>query len=341
LSKRFKSTPCCFCIRKKANVPYCETKFHFWGDVIVSSLYEKIVWTTRQAPSHAATGRVDLYVGEVGTKGPVATLVAGVHGDEGPWGALALQKLLARDADMLQGRLRVVLAANPLALEADARNAPLDQLDLNRTFPGDPRGSHTQVLATLLRDVFDGSSLVADLHGGGSWCVNAFVFSFPGSEELAAEVGAPFIVSAPETGGTLTQLARSRGARVVAIEMGGRSSDEFLWRDRIADGLARVLQSQGFLTESGALGAPASIPVGDTDVLRPHVGGLFVPTLREAAVGTVVEYGTELGRLLHPHTLEPIEAFHAPFARTALLLLRPHVCILEGGAMTYVVAEPR
>lgn len=303
-----------------------------------SSLYDQLVWHTYPVPSHAASGEVSLRVGEVGEGGDLATLVAGVHGDEGPWGALALRELLTRPRATLRGRLRVVLAANPLALEADARTAPLDHLDLNRTFPGDAAGSHTEVLAARLSEVLDGSTLVADLHGGGSWCVNAFVFSFPGDEALAAAVGAPFILSVPEKPGTLTQHARSRGARVVALEMGGRSRGELGWRDRIADGLARVLHHAGFLAE-GAGSAPPSLPVGASEVLRPGVGGLFVPTLREDAVGTIVPGGTELGRLLHPHTLAPIETFVAPFPRTALLLLRPHVGVLEGGAMTYVVAE--
>ncbi len=307
----------------------------------MNTLYDHLDWTTYPVPSHAATGHIELHVGEVGSGDKVATLIAGVHGDEGPWGALALRQLLARPFGTLRNRLRVVLAANPLALEADARNAPLDRLDLNRSFPGDPHGSHTEVLAYTLRQIIEGSNLLVDLHGGGSWCVNAFAFSFPGDEELAAEVGAPFTVSSPGTKGTLTDYARSRGARVVATEMGGRSRDEFLWREQIGDGLARVLQHQGFLIESGAAPAPASIPVGATEVLRPRVGGMFVPTVREDKVGTVIEGGTELGRLLHPHTLGLLETFTAPFQQTALLLLRPHVGVLEGGAMTYVVAEPR
>ena len=233
-----------------------------------------------------------------------------------------------------------MLAANPLALEADARNAPLDHLDLNRTFPGDVDGSHTEVLAATLRDLLDGNQLVVDLHGGGSWCVNAFAFSFPGSEALAAEIGAPFTVTSPEKVGTLTHYAKSQGARVVAVEMGGRSRDELLWRGRISDGLIRVLHHEGFLTESPVGVTPGSLPVGPSKVLRPKTGGLFMPTLREEAVGTLVPRGTELGQLLHSHTLAPLGTFTAPFEPTALLLLRPHICVLEGGAMTYVVAEP-
>jgi uncharacterized protein len=75
-------------------------------------------------------------------------------------------------------------------------------------------------------------------------------------------------------------------------------------------------------------------------VLRPPLGGVFVPTLREESVGTVVPEGTELGRVLDLHTLALRHTFVAPYPQTALLLLRPHVCVLEGGDMTYVVAKP-
>ena len=61
-----------------------------------------------------------------------------------------------------------------------------DTLDLNRVFPGDRGGSHTERLAAALTThAIDGAEIVIDLHGGGSWCVNAFVFQFPGGEALS------------------------------------------------------------------------------------------------------------------------------------------------------------
>ena len=50
--------------------------------------------------------------------------------------------------------------------------------------------------------------------------------------------------------------------------------------------------------------------------------------------------GTELGVLRDLWTMEPVETFTAPCPQTALLLLRPHVTVLEGGAMTFVVGRP-
>ena len=304
-------------------------------------LYEALSWRKLLVSGDSSTGSLQLSIGEVGNYGPAAFLCAGVHGDEGPWGALALRRVLSLPMKRLTGRLRVVFAANPLAAQADARNAPLDVLDLNRSFPGLKEGSHTERLAAALAPLIAESNVVVDLHGGGSWCVNAFVFRFAGSEDLAELVEAPFVVDVPEKEGTLTQYARAHGAKVVAIEMGGRSRDELVWSGRIASSVARILSRTGVLEpDPEDVAPPAARPVGPSTVLRPPRGGVFVPTLREDAVGTIVDGGTELGQVLNMGTLEPVHTFLAPFTSTALLLLRPHVGVLEGGAMTYVVAEP-
>ncbi|NDJ59518.1 MAG: succinylglutamate desuccinylase [Chloroflexi bacterium] len=309
----------------------------------MTRLNELIEWESVPIPAGAAVGSVPLMIGRAGRGAPVVLIAAGVHGDEGPWGAWAIHKLLTQTpADDLLGSLRVVPAANPLALEADARNAPLDTLDLNRTFPGSAHGSHTERLAaTLVERALPGVDVVIDLHGGGSWCVNAFAFRFAGGEALSEAFAAPFIVDGPERQVTLTGYARSQGARAAAIEMGGRGEHEVMWAARIAAGLRRALGIVGVLRPpSDDQPLTASLPVGPTQVLRPSRGGVFVPELRGDAVGTVVAAGTTLGYLHDPATMERLETFTAPFPQTALLLLRPTLTRIEGGAMTYVIAEP-
>lgn len=306
----------------------------------MSTVYDQLSWRKVAVPGTASTGEVQLYIGEAGTQGPRTLLTAGIHGDEGPWGALALRRALDVDSAELTGRLSVIVTANPLAVQEDLRNAPVDTLDLNRMFPGNTAGSHTEALAAALAPTAEQADVVIDLHGGGSWCVNAFVFRFAESETLAEAVGAPFIVDAPDKKGTLTQYARSHGARVVAIEMGGRGRNEIAWRDRLASGVRRVLERERILVSKTPPADPGQ-EVGLSTVLRPPIGGIFVPAVREDHVGTVVQQGTELGTVLDMNTLEPRHVFTAPYPQTALLLLRPHICIVEGGAMTYVVAEPK
>ncbi len=309
------------------------------------NLAAAVTWRSISVGSGAASATVPLTVGTVGGGGKVALVAAGVHGDEGPWGALAISKLLARvRADRLLGTLRVLPVANPLAMQQNARCAPLDQLDLNRCFPGNPDGSHTEMLAdTITRRALDGADLVIDLHGGGSWAVNAFAFRFAGSEPIAAAIGAPLIVDHGyrDLGQvSLTTQAKARGAQVGAVERGGHSQEEGEWALRIAQGVERALVHAGVLApDAGLPAAPASIHVQPPRVLRPKQGGIFHPAVGAQAVGTVVPEGTLLGELRHPVTNETLEVFTAPFGHTALMLLRPMLCVLEAGAMTYVVAE--
>lgn len=308
----------------------------------MTTLFDTMTWERHPIPGMAATGQLQLGVGSVGSGGPVALVTAGIHGDEGPWGAWAIRQLLEMTSpDELLGTLRVVPVANPLAMESDTRNATIDQLDLNRTFPGSATGSYTErVAAALVQHALDGADVVIDLHGGGSWCVNAFAFQFEGGEALSRAFGAPFIVSGPDRNVTLTGYARSKGAKVAAIEMGGRSQFEASWAQRIATGLRRALGIAGVLTPY-AEPAAESLPVGPSTVLRPASGGVFMPRVGADAVGTIVAGGTVLGEVVDPVTQATLETFTAPFPETAIMLLRPMIARIEGGAMTYVVAEPK
>jgi len=56
--------------------------------------FDEIKWTEYPISSSAAYGQCELKIGEIGYAAPRATIIAGVHGDEGPWGALAIRYLL-------------------------------------------------------------------------------------------------------------------------------------------------------------------------------------------------------------------------------------------------------
>jgi hypothetical protein len=306
------------------------------------ALMDLVEWRLTLVPSTSYEGDVELLIGEVGRDEPMALIVAGIHGDEGPWGAWAIRKLLEGvSGEELFGSLRVVPVANPTAMEADSRVSPLDHLDLNRVFPGDPQGSHTERLsAILVEEALDGVKFVFDLHGGGSWCVNSFAFAFPNSEVLAEAFDPPFLVERAVQEGSMTGYAQGEGSRVVAVEMGGKSKNEEIWADRIAQGLKRALGLAGILTPPAQF-ETSSRYVGFPTVLRPSRGGILLPSLGEDDVGRVFPQGTVLGRLVDPASSRELEVFRAPFPETAILLLRPTLSCLDGGAMTYVVAPLR
>jgi uncharacterized protein len=310
----------------------------------MKTIYESLTWHEIKVSSNAASRHIPLAYGEVGIEGTRITLVAGTHGDEGPWSALAMKMLLRHPINSLKGRIRIIPTANALAAEANSRNSSIDSpnsVDLDGCFPGNPQGSHTERLAAHLAPLVADSDVVIDLHGGGSWCVNAFVKRFEGSEDLATDMGAPFISNAPNKPGGLTTYARSLGIKVVNVEVGGRSRAEMFWCDQIVTGMERALYNMGVLgLDTPPEGPEPAIDVTGTEVMRAVVGGIFVPTVREEVVGKFLPSGTELGKILDLHTLEELQVFVAPHSQTAMMLLRPQICVVEGSALMYVIAKP-
>jgi predicted deacylase len=305
------------------------------------NLFNNIKWKTYNTASTAAYGTVSLKVGLIGENPPSSTIIAGVHGDEGPWSALAIKNVLETiQMNELVGSIKIIPVANPTAMEIDSRVSPIDNLDLNRVFPGDTEGSHSQRIAAIItKHALDGSDYVFDLHGGGSWCVNSFAFSFKGSEDLIAAINPPFIVQATEKPGTLTGYSMTKGAKVTSIEMGGRCQAEKEWINKTANCLKRGL-NYARVINCDYLEDPTSKSqfVGPTTVIRSNVGGIFIPTVKEDSISKVLDKDTILGSLLNPVTMNCEEIYKTPFEETAIMLLRPRVAVVDGGAMIYVVA---
>lgn len=301
-----------------------------------------VVWSSFGVPATAATGDIQVRHGLVGSGGPTALLAASQHGDEGPWGTRAIRKLLESTpmAD-LRGTLRLLPVANPLGLEENSRTAHIDGEDLNMSFPGDANGRHTERLAhAIATNVLDNPiDIVIDIHGGGSWCVNCFVYRYAGGEDLAKWIGGPFVRTGHERGNTsLCGYAMERGAQAVWIEMGGAGAREEEWAQRIATGMRRALGKLGVMTDAELPDPEPSRESGASHSIRASAPGLYLPTLREDGVGSVVGVGTEIGRLLDPVTNDVIETYSAPFEETVCLLLRPTLAVMEGGEMVCVVS---
>jgi len=102
-------------------------------------------------------------------EGPTVVLEGGNHGDEYE-GPIVIGELI-RDLDPseIQGRLILMPANNVHAVIAGQRTSPVDGLNFNRVFPGDPRGTITQQIAAFVSDeIFPRADAFLDLHSGGS-----------------------------------------------------------------------------------------------------------------------------------------------------------------------------
>ena len=101
--------------------------------------------------------------------GPTVILEGGNHGDEYE-GPIVISELMRElEAEDVRGRLILMPSNNVHAAMAGRRTSPVDGLNFNRTFPGDPAGTITQQISAFMTDeILPRGDAFLDLHSGGS-----------------------------------------------------------------------------------------------------------------------------------------------------------------------------
>ncbi len=179
-------------------------------------------------------------VSDRGPDDPVAAIIGGVHGDE-PSGVRAVESILHEiDAGMLTldrgGRF---IIAHPGAIAANRR---FIEVDMNRSFPGDPSGALEQRIAVAVCDAVANVPTLA-LHATRS-SGTPFAFASPHDPvaiDLARALSVEHLVLAD--GADIGSL--SACGTVVTIEAGPQGSDR-------ATRLARALADE-FLIATGVV----------------------------------------------------------------------------------------
>ncbi|MCP8939111.1 succinylglutamate desuccinylase/aspartoacylase family protein [Alsobacter sp. SYSU M60028] len=260
--------------------------------------------------------------------GPTVLLTGGVHGDEYE-GQIAVSRL-ARELrpEQVQGRVIMMPAVNVPAVLNDTRLSPVDNRDMNRCFPGDPRGTFSEMLAHFMDGVIlPMVDVSVDLHtcghsGDSAPSTNMHYLPDPAIRErtmaMAAAFGAPFnvVFSGVDEGATLTSAVERRGIVSLGTELGGwgRVSVEGV---RIGErGVRNVLKQLGVIEGKPETvqrdGSPATrhMMVRDAScyAFAPR-GGLFEP---RQVVGERIEAGQTAGFLHFVDDIDtpPIEVVH-------------------------------
>jgi uncharacterized protein len=150
-------------------------------------------------------------VGEAGD-GPHLTVIAGVHGTEYTSIAAARELLAELRPAELSGTVTVAPLINLPAFWARTPFiVPLDGKNLNRSFPGDARGSAAErIAAAVTEKLIKGSDFVIDLHAGDlPEALEPFVFYDASpverqARELALTYGLGHMVRQSSDGRTVT-----------------------------------------------------------------------------------------------------------------------------------------
>lgn len=242
-------------------------------------------------------------------EGPTVILEGGNHGDEYE-GPITLGELI-RDLDPAQvsGRLIFIPAINQPAVLAAQRVSPIDGINMNRTFPGDPLGTTTRQIAAFVNDVlFPLGDVFIDLHSGGSSLdiiPSAVIEPGKTPEQHAANVKAALAFGAPVTvvidnrgdPRTATAAAALAGMTVIGTEMAGGGTVSLDALALCRRGVRNVLAHLGVLSPDFATPPQTEPPVFELSA-KAHVivedDGVFEPMHR---LGAEVRAGELAGRI--------------------------------------------
>lgn len=247
--------------------------------------------------------------------GPCALIIAGNHGDE--WeGQFALRNLARELAPAdIKGQVICVPAMNLPAVLNNSRCSPIDQLNMNRIFPGDARGSITQKIAAFVyHGLVRRADFVLDLHAGGRniMCATyAMMHRYPDPQVTARTLalmkafGAPISLmfdAEPDREGMLDTAVEDLGKPFVAVELGGSGTVSAQSIAVAARGIRAVLSHAGITAAAPpALPATRLMEIPANGFVRAADHGLFEPFVE---IGSHVVSGQAVGQLHSPHLPE-------------------------------------
>jgi predicted deacylase len=284
--------------------------------------------------------------------GPTVVLEGGNHGDEYEGPITICEMIRDLDSEQIQGRLILMPANNVHAVVAGQRTSPVDGLNFNRTFPGDPRGTITQQIAAYITDhIHPMADAFIDLHSGGSSLdiiPSAIVEPTSDPELHRRNVAAVQAFDAPMTvvisnlgePRTATAAACRSGLVTVGTEMGGGGTVSLEALEVCRRGVRNVLAHLGILPsdESAVRRADGQILElpGTSAYVFATVDGIFEPFHPN---GAVVSAGQPAGRIHCTwDPTRPPETLH--YAADGILYGRRQPGRVRPGNCCLVVAAP-
>ena len=184
--------------------------------------------------------------------GPTVWLSGAIHGDELN-GVEVVRRVLPRiDQRTLRGAIIAVPVVNVFGFVEQSRYLP-DGRDLNRSFPGSPRGSMASQLAALfMKEVVMQCDLGIDLHTAAAHRVNVpqirAYLDDDETTELARAFGAPFVIDARLRDGSVRAAAMKKGIKVLLYEAGQIHRFDEDAVETGVNGVLRVLEAMGMGT---------------------------------------------------------------------------------------------
>jgi len=295
--------------------------------------------------THADGSDAVLFIHElVGEEdGPTIGISASIHGNENTGSQAILELFRILQNQKLKGRILLLPVANPRAFAVNHRFTPLDELNLNREFPGDDRGTYTQQLAYALANGYlDQIDYHLDLHSGTDRPTVDYVYIW-NDEGLSRAFGSKCHYRPVQgkagtvyAGTTKSVTMDKHGTKVVTIELGGGIVDQTPYVERTVNGLLNQLRYLGVI-EGDVQPNPKQIVVNELVGIRPKHGGWLEPLC--PANGEAITGGQLLGRVVSPYNFETIEEIPTPFPNGIMIMQHLTRNLVEAGDYGFMVGN--
>ena len=302
----------------------------------------------------SAWGTIEIPIAVIaGGKGPTAFFTGANHGDEYE-GPIALSKMIrSLDADTLQGTAIIMPALNLPAFRTARRLSPIDEMHMNRAFPGKSDGTVTSMIAHFVSThILPLADVVVDIHAGGKTLdfLPSAVIHELGDDELMSKTlaaqaafGAPFglVLRELDAAGMLDTTVEEMGKVFVSTELGGGGTATPETVSIAEIGINNILAHFGILDEKPIhredRGLPATRLMHSPDedcFTNARENGLFEPF---RGLGDDVDKGEPLGQIHFIETPEREPMVHYA-GRTGVILCKGVPGLVGKGDCLAVVA---
>ena len=269
--------------------------------------------------------------------GPVLCLTAAIHGDE--LNGIEMVRRVMHDMvpDRLAGTIIGVPIVNVQGFRRASRYLP-DRRDLNRYFPGNPRGSAASRIAhSFFQNVVMHCDALVDLHTGSHERSNLPQIRAdlrdPDVVTLTQGLGGMVILHSTPAGGTLRAAATSAGIPTVTLEAGGPSELEGNVVKQGVTGIETLISTLSMQRRRSIWGDPEPVYYRSTWVRADSGGILFA----DVSLGSTVRKGDILGTITDPVSNARAELL-APYSGRVLGMARNQV-VMPGNAAFHLGIE--
>ena len=305
--------------------------------------------------------------------GPVLFVNAGVHGGEYPAVEAVIRLGKTLDPKKISGTVILMPVLNlPAFRTRTPFVCPIDNVNPNRVFPGDPRGSYSeQMTHACINEFVVHAEAYVDLHGGDiPEALVPFVICSAGNDEVAKKskaiamaFGLPYALTVskpvqPGKGQSSYAAAADKGIPAILAEAGGVGQMQEEAIELLVDGVVNVMRHLGMIddanfefqiskskanktarsamatTKTTAADTAASTVLTKFEWLYTKSTGVWYP---KVAPGDAVREGEQIGTVgdLFGDTLEKIVS---P-VNGVVLFLTINPSVLENGLLMGIGAE--